>query len=80
MLAMLNFLNAHNFSISQPILMILQLLSKFMIHRALNDKAYLSLALLSPLMIPSKKKKSFFFPNSADWDRHTFYPMVKSNN
>ena len=45
MLAILNSLNAHNFPIYQPILMIL--LSKFMVHRALSDKTYLSLGLLS---------------------------------
>ena len=47
MLAILNSLNAHNFPIFQPILMIL--VSKFMFHRALSDKTYLSLGLLSPL-------------------------------
>ena len=47
MLAILNSLNAHNLPIFQPILMIL--ISKFMIHRALFDKTYLSLGLLSPL-------------------------------
>ena len=47
MLAILNSLNAHNLPIFQPILMIL--VSKFMVHRALSDKAYLSLGLLSPL-------------------------------
>ena len=47
MLAILNLLNAHNFPIFQPILMIL--VSKFMVHRALSDKTYLSLGLLSPL-------------------------------
>ena len=36
MLAILNSLNAHNFSIFQSILMILE--SKFMVHRALSDK------------------------------------------
>ena len=49
MLAILNFLNAHNLPIFQPILMIL--VSKFMVHRALSDKTYLSLGLLSPLKI-----------------------------
>ena len=39
MLAILNSLNAHNFLIFQPILMIL--ISKFMVHRALSDSAYL---------------------------------------
>ena len=47
MLAISNSLNAHNLPIFQPILMIL--VSKFMVHRALSDKTYLSLGLLSPL-------------------------------
>ena len=47
MLAILNFLNANNLPIFQPILMIL--VSKFMVYRALSDKTYLSLGLLSPL-------------------------------
>ena len=47
MLAKLNFLNAHNLPIFQLILMIL--VSKFMVHRALSDKTYLLLGLLSPL-------------------------------
>ena len=47
MLAILNFLNALNLPIFQPILMIL--VSKFMVHRAPSDKTYLSLGLLSPL-------------------------------
>ena len=42
------FLNAHNLPISQPIVMIL--VSKIMVHRALSDKTYLSLGLLSPLI------------------------------
>ena len=46
MLAILNSLNAHNFPIFQSILMIL--VSKFMVHRALSDKTYLSLGSLSP--------------------------------
>ena len=48
MLAILNSLNAHNFLIFQPILMIL--VSKFMVHRALSDLAYLSLGLQSFLL------------------------------
>ena len=47
MLAILNSLNSHNLLILQPILMIL--VSKFMVYRALSDEAYLSLGLLSPL-------------------------------
>ena len=47
MLAILNSLNAHNFPIFKPIL--ITLVSKFMVHRALSDKTYLSLGLLSPL-------------------------------
>ena len=47
MLAKLNSLNAPNFTIFQPILM--KLVSKFMVHRAISDKTYLLLGLLSPL-------------------------------
>ena len=47
MLAILNSLNAQNFSIFEPILMIL--VPKFMVYRVLSDKIYLSLGLLSPL-------------------------------
>ena len=46
MLAILNSLNAHNFPIFQPILMIL--VSKFMVHRALSDKTYLSFRVSVP--------------------------------
>ena len=45
---MLNSLNAHNLPIFQPILTIL--VSKFMVYRALSDKTYLSLGLLSPFI------------------------------
>ena len=55
MLAILNSLNAHNFPIFQPILMIL--VSKFMVYRALSDKTYLSLGLLSPLSIRRRNLK-----------------------
>ena len=48
MLAILNSLNAQNFPVFQPILMILVL--KFMVHRVLSDRTYLSLGLLSLLM------------------------------
>ena len=47
MLAILNSLNGHNFPIFEPIIMII--VSKFMVHRVLSDKTYLSLGLLSPL-------------------------------
>ena len=47
MSAILNSLNAHNFLIFQPILMIL--VSKFMVYRYLSDKTYLLLGLRSPL-------------------------------
>ena len=47
MLVIFDFLNAHNLPIFQPTLMIL--VSKFMVHRALSDKTYLSLGMLSPL-------------------------------
>ena len=49
MSAILDSLNAHNLPIFQPILMIL--ISKFRVHRALFDKTYLSLGLLSPLIV-----------------------------
>ena len=49
MLAILNSLNAHILPIYQPILMIL--VSKFMVHRALSDITYLLLGLLSPLNV-----------------------------
>ena len=45
MFAILNFLNAHSLPSFQPILMIL--VSKFMVHRALSDKTYFLLGLLS---------------------------------
>ena len=48
MLALLNSLNAYNLPIFQPILMIL--VSKFMVHRALSDKTNFSLGLLSHLI------------------------------
>ena len=40
MLAIFNFLNAHNLLIFQPILV--TLVSKFMVYKALSDKTYLS--------------------------------------
>ena len=46
MWAILNSLNANNLPIFERILMIL--VSKFMVHRALSDKTHLSLGLLSP--------------------------------
>ena len=49
MSAILNSLNTHNLSIFQPILMIL--VSKFVVYRALSSKTYLSLGLLSPLSL-----------------------------
>ena len=49
MSAILNSLNAHNFLIFQPILM--TLVSKFMVYRALSDKSYLLLGLRSPLSL-----------------------------
>ena len=48
MSAIFNSLNVHNFPISQPILM--KLVSKFMVYRALSDKTYLLSGLLSPLI------------------------------
>ena len=62
MLAILNSLNAHNLPIFQPILMIL--VSKLMVPRALSDKTYLSLGLLSPLIGPFTLGKS---QKSSSW-------------
>ena len=47
MSAILNSLNVHNFLIFQPILM--TLVSKFLVQRALSDKTYILLGLRSPL-------------------------------
>ena len=47
MSAILNSLDALNFLIFQPLLM--TLVSKFMVYRALSDKPYLLLGLRSPL-------------------------------
>ena len=47
MSAILNSLNSHNFIIFQPILM--TLVSKLMVYKALSDKSYLLLGLQSPL-------------------------------
>ena len=47
MSAILNSLNVHSFLIFQPIL--ITLVSKFMVYRALSDKTYLLLGLWSPL-------------------------------
>ena len=57
MLTILNFLNANNLSIFQRILMIL--VSKFKVHRALSDKTYLLLGLLSPLMNIDKSRHRY---------------------
>ena len=59
MSAILNSLNAHNFPIFQPILM--KLVSKFMVYRALSDKTYLLSGLLSPLSIHT------FIPVQTTW-------------
>ena len=50
MSAILNSLNGHNFIVFHPILM--TLVSKFMVYRALSDKTCLLLGLPSPLSIP----------------------------
>ena len=54
MLAISYTLNANSFPIFQPILMIL--VSKFMVYRALSDKTYLLLGLLSPLSLLNSKE------------------------
>ena len=48
MVAISNSLNVHNLPIFQPISMIL--VSKFMVYRALSDRTYLLLGVLSPLI------------------------------
>ena len=68
MLAILSFLNAHSFPIFQPILMIL--VSKVMVHRALSDKTYLSLGLLSPLTISI----------STEYLGHTHYFYIEKHH
>ena len=60
MLAILISLNAHNLPIFQLILMIL--VSKFMVHRVLSDKTYLSLGLQSPLN--SRSQEESFQPKT----------------
>ena len=59
MLAILNSINDHNSPILKPILMIL--VSKFMVHRALSNKTYLSLGLLSPFISMHAGKLCMFF-------------------
>ena len=66
MLAILNFLNAHNLPIFQPILMIL--VSKFMVNRALSGKIYLSLGLLSPLTILMSNENAPLFRCAYLWN------------
>ena len=65
MLAILNSLNARNLPIFQPILMIL--VSNFMVHRALSDKTYLLLGLLSPLMTNGSLMKVESIAEFSPW-------------
>ena len=69
MLAILNSLNALNFPIFQLILLIL--VSKFMVQRALSDKTYLLLGLLSPLMF-----KIFFYRNRQYFMRFWYLSYI----
>ena len=57
MSSILNSLNAHNFLIFQPIMM--TLVSKFMVFKALSDKTYLLLGLRSPLINVNYYNRSF---------------------
>ena len=69
MSAILNSLNVHNFFIFQPILM--TLVSKFMVQRALSDKTYLLLGLRSPLSERDMKKTRVRVPRcSESWLSH----------
>ena len=56
MSAILNSFNAHNLLIFQPILM--TLVSKFMVYRALSDKTYLLLESRSPLKVAVRLKNT----------------------
>ena len=78
MLAILNSLKAHIFPILQPIMMIL--VSKFMVYRALSDKIYLSLGLLSPLRLIFAAYWEIFhaFLLSADFFQISFFFLKKS--
>ena len=62
MSAILHSLNVHNLHIFHPILR--KLVSKFMVHKALSDKTYLSLGLLSPLSYLVLKHECW--PNAFD--------------
>ena len=65
MLAILNSLNAHNLPNFQPILLIF--VSKFMVYRALFDKTYLLLGLLSPLMTIGSVMKVESISECSPW-------------
>ena len=69
MLAILNSLDAHNFPIVQPILMIF--VSKFIVHRVLSDKTYLSLGLLSPLTL-CMLANTYLFLSAIFFSKSTF--------
>ena len=67
-MAILNSLNFHNFPIFPPILMVL--VSKFMVHRALSDKTYSSLGLLSPLSKPLYSTGSAQTGSTSPWHKN----------
>ena len=75
MSAILNSLNAHFLLIFQPILMIP--VSKFMVYRALSDKPYLSLGLLSPLKSFSNIARPLH--NEAVHDCSFLYTIAKKS-
>ena len=64
MLAILQVSNVHIFHIFQPIFMIL--ISKFIIHRALSDKTYLLLGLLSPLKFGAHRDPLSLIPRQEN--------------
>ena len=76
MSAILHSLNVHNLHIFHPILMIL--LSKVMVHRALSDKTYLSLGLLSPLS--SLKVSIEFLIDQINFTRSLIYLFTVLDN
>ena len=71
MSAILNSLNAHNFLIRQPILMIL--VSKFIVYRAFSDKTHLLLGLRSPLSHFSQPHKISQFMNCRKFQKQAFF-------
>ena len=76
--AILNSLNAHNFLIFQPILMIL--VSIFMVYRVFPNKTYLLLGLPSALNINcTKTSKLYQILNTSPTARHGPWGLMSLN-